>query len=126
MEIRKTTLLTETLFGETTAQAQMESAIPLPQGKTLERVLSAESEAAITDVNCRDGAIVVTGTSNAIGSENSTSSRTVTVPRERWCMNLRTSRFSAGHEYAPLRSSSTMSFSVLNVVRRTLAANSRP
>lgn len=62
MEIRKTTLLTETLFGETTAQAQMESAIPLPQGKTLERVLSAESEAAITDVNCRDGAIVVTGT----------------------------------------------------------------
>ena len=62
MEIRKTTLLTETLFGETTAQAQMESAIPLPQGKTLERVLSAESEATITDVSCRDGAIAVTGT----------------------------------------------------------------
>lgn len=62
MEIRKTTLLTETLFGETTAQAQMESAIPLPQGRTIERVLSAEAEAAIRDVGCRDGAIVVTGT----------------------------------------------------------------
>lgn len=62
MEIRKTTLLTETLFGEATAQAQMESAIPLPQGKTLERVLSAECEAAVNEISCRDGAIVVTGT----------------------------------------------------------------
>ena len=62
MEIRKTTLITETLFGETTAQAQMESAIPLPQGKTLERVLSAESEATVDEISCRDGAIVVTGT----------------------------------------------------------------
>ena len=62
MEIRKTTLLTETLFGETTAQAQMESAIPLPQGKTLERVLSAECEASVDEISCRDGAIVVTGT----------------------------------------------------------------
>ena len=62
MEIRKTTLTTETLFGETTAQVQMESAIPLPQGKTLERVLSAEGEAVIGDISCRDGAIVVTGT----------------------------------------------------------------
>ena len=43
-------------------------------------------------------ASVVTGTSNAIGSENSTSSRTVTVPRARWYTNLRTSRFSAGQE----------------------------
>ncbi len=62
MEIRKTTLLTETLFGETVAEAQMESAIPLPRGKTLERVLSAESEAAVSEISCRDGAIVVTGT----------------------------------------------------------------
>ena len=62
MEIRKKTLMTETLFGETTAQAQMESAIPLPQGKTLERVLSAESEATVDEISCRDGAIVVTGT----------------------------------------------------------------
>ena len=62
MEIRKTTLLTETLFGETTAQAQMESAIPLPQGKTLERVLSAESEVTVGEISCRDSAIVVTGT----------------------------------------------------------------
>ena len=62
MEIRKTTLLTETLFRETTAQAQMESAIPLPQGKTLERVLSAESEATVDEISCRDGAVVVTGT----------------------------------------------------------------
>ena len=62
MEIRKTTLLTETLFREATAQAQMESAIPLPQGKTLERVLSAESEATVDEISCRDGAVVVTGT----------------------------------------------------------------
>ena len=62
MEIRKTTLVTEKLFGETTAQAQMESAIPLPRGKTLERVLSAESEATVDEISCRDGAIVVTGT----------------------------------------------------------------
>ena len=62
MEIRKTTLLTETLFGETVAEAQMESAIPLPQGKTLERVLSAECEASIGEIGCRDGAVVVTGT----------------------------------------------------------------
>ncbi len=62
MEIRKTTLLTETLFGETVAEAQMESAIPLPQGKTLERVLSAEIEATVGEISCRDGAIVVTGT----------------------------------------------------------------
>jgi hypothetical protein len=62
MEIRKTTLLTETLFGETVAEAQMESAIPLPQGKTLERVLSAESEATVGEISCRDGAVVVTGT----------------------------------------------------------------
>jgi hypothetical protein len=62
MEIRKTTLLTETLFGETVAEAQMESAIPLPQGKTLERVLSAECEAALREIACRDGAVVVTGT----------------------------------------------------------------
>ncbi len=62
MEIRKTTLLTETLFGETVAQAQMESAIPLPQGKTLERVLSAESDVTVDEASCRDGAIVVTGT----------------------------------------------------------------
>ena len=62
MEIRKTTLTTETLFGETTVEVQMESAIPLPQGKTLERVLSAESEAKVDEIACRDGAIVVTGT----------------------------------------------------------------
>ena len=62
MEIRKTTLTTETLYRETVAEAQMESAIPLPQGKTLERVLSAESEAAVNEISCRDGAIVVTGT----------------------------------------------------------------
>ncbi len=62
MEIRKTTLLTETLFGETVAEAQMESAIPLPQGKTLERVLSAEAEAKVDEIGCRDGAVVVTGT----------------------------------------------------------------
>ncbi len=62
MEIRKTTLLTETLFGETVAEAQMESAIPLPQGKALERVLSAESEATVGEISCRDGAVVVTGT----------------------------------------------------------------
>ena len=62
MEIRKTTLMTETLFGETVAEAQMESAIPLPQGKTLERVLSAESEATVNEISCRDGAVVVTGT----------------------------------------------------------------
>jgi anti-sigma B factor antagonist len=62
MEIRKTTLLTETLFGETVAEAQMESAIPLPKGKTLERVLSAESEATVSEISCRDGAIVVAGT----------------------------------------------------------------
>ncbi|MBR0508305.1 MAG: DUF3794 domain-containing protein [Clostridia bacterium] len=61
MEIRKTTLLTETLFGETVAEAQMESAIPLPQGKTLERVLSAECEASLREIACRDGAVVVTG-----------------------------------------------------------------
>ena len=62
MEIRKTTLVTETLFLQTSAQAQMESAIPLPQGKTLERVLSCESEATVREVACRDGAVVVTGT----------------------------------------------------------------
>ncbi len=62
MEIRKTTLSAETLFKRTTAQAQAESAIPLPQGKTLERVLSNESEAVIREVACRDGAVVVTGT----------------------------------------------------------------
>ena len=62
MEIRKTTLTTETLFGNTVAEAQMESAIPLPQGKTLERVLSAESEATVNEISCRDGAVVVTGT----------------------------------------------------------------
>lgn len=62
MEIRKTTLTTELLFGETVAEAQMESAIPLPQGRTIERVLSAESEATVNEINCRDGAIVVTGT----------------------------------------------------------------
>ena len=62
MEIRKTTLQTETLFGQTTAQAQMESAIPLPQGRTAERVLSFEAEAAIGEVVCRDGAVVLSGT----------------------------------------------------------------
>lgn len=62
MEIRKTTLAAETLFGEAIAQAQMESAIPLPQGKTLERVLSYESEATVNETSCRDGAVVVTGT----------------------------------------------------------------
>ena len=62
MEIRKTTLQTETLFGQTTAQAQMESAIPLPQGKTAERVLSFEAEAAIGEVVCRDGVVLVSGT----------------------------------------------------------------
>ena len=61
MEIRKTTLLTERLFGETVAEAQMESAIPLPQGKTLERVLSAECEATVREIACREGAVVVTG-----------------------------------------------------------------
>lgn len=62
MEIRKTALVTEVLHGETAAQAQMESAIPLPQGKTLERVLSYESEATVRETACRDGAVVVTGT----------------------------------------------------------------
>ena len=62
MEIRKTTLFLETCFRETVAQAQMESAIPLPQGKTLERVLSQEAEVAVSEVSCRDGAVVVTGT----------------------------------------------------------------
>ncbi len=62
MEIRKTTLAAETLFGRTTAQAQMESAIPLPQGKTLERVLSHTCEATIREAVCRDGAVFVTGT----------------------------------------------------------------
>ena len=62
MEIRKTTLTAETVFGRAAAQAQMESAIPLPQGKTLERVLSYESEALVREVSCRDGAVVVTGT----------------------------------------------------------------
>ncbi len=62
MDIRKTTLSTETLFGETVVEVQMESAIPLPQGKTLERVLSAEGEATVSEITCRDGAIVVTGT----------------------------------------------------------------
>ena len=62
MEIRKTTLTTETPFARTTAQAQMESAIPLPQGKTLDRVLSHESEATVREAVCRDGAVVVTGT----------------------------------------------------------------
>lgn len=62
MEIRKTTLTAETLFGRTTAQVQTESAIPLPQGRTLERVLSHESEVTIREAACRDGAITVTGT----------------------------------------------------------------
>ena len=62
MEIRKTTLQTETLFGETEAQAQMESAIPLPQGKSAERVLSQEADATVDEIVCRDGAVVVTGT----------------------------------------------------------------
>ena len=62
MEIRKTTLTTEARFGEAAAQVQMESAIPLPHGKTLDRVLSYEAEATVGDASCRDGAIVVTGT----------------------------------------------------------------
>ena len=62
MEIRKTTLQTEMLFGQTTAQAQMESAIPLPQGKTAERVLSFEAEAVVSEALCRDGAVAVSGT----------------------------------------------------------------
>ena len=62
MEIRKSTLTTEALFREVSAQVQMESAIPLPQGKTLDRVLSYESEATVREVSCRDGAVVVTGT----------------------------------------------------------------
>ena len=62
MEIRKTILQTETLFGETTAQAQMESAIPLPQGRSAERVLSSEAVATVDEIACRDGAVVVTGT----------------------------------------------------------------
>lgn len=62
MEIRKITLQTETLFGETTAQAQMESAIPLPQGKSAERVLSCDASATVDEIVCRDGALLVTGT----------------------------------------------------------------
>lgn len=62
MEIRKMTLQTETLFGVRTAQAQMESAIPLPQGKSAERVLSVGASATVDEVTCRDGAVVIGGT----------------------------------------------------------------
>ena len=61
MDIRKSTLLTETLFGEAAAQAQLYSSIPLPQGKTAERLLSMNATVTVKDAACGVDTVAVAG-----------------------------------------------------------------
>ena len=56
MEIQKTMLSAETRIGGATAQAQLESAIPLPNGVRSEKVLSCEPDVRVHEALCtRDG-----------------------------------------------------------------------
>ncbi|MDO4853218.1 MAG: DUF3794 domain-containing protein [Clostridia bacterium] len=61
MEIQKTVLSVETYIGSTTAQAQIESAIPLPSGVRSEKVLLCEPEVRVRDTVCTKDGISVTG-----------------------------------------------------------------
>lgn len=48
MDIQKTTVMPERVVLDTAAQAELESAIPLPQGKLAEKVLSAMAEVSVS------------------------------------------------------------------------------
>ena len=61
MEIRKTVLSAETLAGSASAQAQLESAIPLPGGVRSEKVLSCEPEVRVRETLCTRDGVQVTG-----------------------------------------------------------------
>lgn len=61
MEIQKTVLSVETLVGTATAQAQLESAIPLPNGVRSEKVLSCEPEVSVRETVCAKDSVQVTG-----------------------------------------------------------------
>ena len=61
MEIEKTNVTVETLCGTFTAQAQIESAIPLPNGVRAERVLLCEPEVRVRETLCTKDGVQVTG-----------------------------------------------------------------
>ena len=61
MEIQKTVLSAETLVGSATAQAQLESAIPLPSGVRSEKVLSCEPDVRVRETLCTKDGVQVTG-----------------------------------------------------------------
>ncbi len=61
MEIQKTVLSVETLVGTAVAQAQLESAIPLPDGVQSEKVLSCEPEVSVREAICTRDGVQVTG-----------------------------------------------------------------
>lgn len=61
MEIQKTMLSTETRLGSASAQAQLESAIPLPGGVRSEKVLSCEPSVRIRETLCLKDGVQVTG-----------------------------------------------------------------
>lgn len=62
MDIQKTTLNMEGYVGTFFAQARIESALPLPQGKSALRVLSTQAEVSVSDANCQNGGVDVAGT----------------------------------------------------------------
>ncbi len=61
MEIEKTNVTWETLCGTFTAQAQVESAIPLPTGIRSEKVLLCEPEVRVRETLCTKDGVQVTG-----------------------------------------------------------------
>ena len=61
MEIQKTSLSVETWVGGASAQAQLESAIPLPGGVRSEKVLSCEPDVRVRETLCTKDGVQVTG-----------------------------------------------------------------
>lgn len=61
MEIQKTVVSLESFVGTFTAQAQPESAIPLPEGVRAERVLSCTPEARVSETLCTKDGVQITG-----------------------------------------------------------------
>lgn len=62
MDIQKTALSIESYVGTFYAQTRIESALPLPQGKTAKKVLSTRSEVNVSGAVCLQGGVDVSGT----------------------------------------------------------------